>query len=138
MDERQAAIQELETTLRTVLRSIHKELDALLGDQMTMAEYHLLKLLCREGSLRISDLAHHLGVSSAHVTNVTDRLENKGWVVRRRSEQDRRSVVLHVTDAGRKRMDQLQREKEKYFQRKLSALSTESLHALIDLLKRLI
>lgn len=138
MDRRQAAIQELESTLRSVFRSIHKDIDALLGDQMTMAEYHLLKLLHRDGSLRITDLAHHLGVSPAHVTNVTDRLENKGWAVRRRSEQDRRAVVLHITEAGRKRMDRLQQKREEYFQKKLSSLSTESIYTLIDFLKRLI
>ena len=138
MDSRLAAIQELESTLRAVFRSIHKDLNALLGDQMTMAEYHLLRILHRDGSQRITDLAHDLGVSLSHVTNVTDRLENKGWVVRKRSEQDRRAVELHITETGRKRMDQLQREKEQYYRKKLSSLPTESIHTLIDLLKQLI
>nr|MBO2497641.1 MarR family transcriptional regulator [Bacillota bacterium] len=138
MNSRLAAIQEFESTLRAVFRSIHKDLSDLLGDQMTMAEYHVLKILHRDGSLRITDLAHDLGVSLSHVTNVTDRLEDKGWVVRRRSERDRRSVELHITEAGRERMDQLLREKEKYFQEKLSSLPTETIHTLNDLLKRLI
>lgn len=138
MDSRLAAIQELESTLRAVFRSIHKDLNALLGDQMTMAEYHLLRILHRDGSRRITDLAHDLGVSLSHVTNVTDRLENKGWVVRKRSEQDRRAVELHITETGRKRMDQLQREKEEYYRKKLSSLPTESIRTLIDLLKQML
>lgn len=138
MDSRLAAIQELESTLRAVFRSIHKDLNALLGDQMTMAEYHLLRILHRDGSQRITDLAHDLGVSLSHVTNVTDRLENKGWVVRKRSEQDRRAVELHITETGRKRMDQLQREKEEYYRKKLSSLPTESIRTLIDLLKQML
>jgi DNA-binding MarR family transcriptional regulator len=138
MDNRLAAIQELESTLRTVFRSIHGDLNALLGDQMTLAEYHLLRILHQDGSRRISDLAQDLGVSMSHVTNVTDRLETNGWVVRRRSERDRRAVELHITDSARKRMEQLQREKEQYYRKKLSSLPTESIHTLIDLLKQLI
>lgn len=138
MDNRKKALQELESTLRAVFRSIHKDLDALLGDQMTMAEYFLLKVLHRDGSRQISDLAQQLGVSMSHVTNVADRLSSKGWVVRKRSERDRRAVVLHITESGREQMDQLLREKEEYFQKKFSSLSTESILTLIDLLKRLL
>ncbi|PRX40749.1 DNA-binding MarR family transcriptional regulator [Planifilum fimeticola] len=138
MDSRLAAIQELESTLRAVFQSFRGELNALIGDQMTLAEYHLLRILHRDGSRRISDLAQDLGVSMSHVTNVTDRLETKGWVVRRRSEQDRRAVELHITDSARKRMEELQRKKEQYYRNKLSSLPTESIHTLIDLLKQLI
>ncbi|GAA5343844.1 MarR family winged helix-turn-helix transcriptional regulator [Planifilum fimeticola] len=138
MDSRLAAIQELESTLRAVFQSFRGELNALIGDQMTLAEYHLLRILHRDGSRRISDLAQDLGVSMSHITNVTDRLETKGWVVRRRSEQDRRAVELHITDSARKRMEELQRKKEQYYRDKLSSLPTESIHTLIDLLKQLI
>ena len=48
MNSRLAAIQEFEIHLRAVFRSIHKDLSDLLGDQMTMAEYHVLKILHRE------------------------------------------------------------------------------------------
>jgi DNA-binding MarR family transcriptional regulator len=138
MENRQAAIWELTVTLRTVFRSIRKEMNTLFGEHLTSTEYHVLEKLHREGTLRISELAQHFDVSLSHITSLTDQLENKGMVVRKRSEQDRRAVELHITDAGRRQVDLLQRKKDEYFRKKFSSLSAEEIQTLTGLLKKIV
>jgi DNA-binding MarR family transcriptional regulator len=45
---------------------------------------------------------NHLGVDAAWVTDVVDKLEARGDVVRRSSPEDRRVKIIDVTEAGRR------------------------------------
>ena len=50
--------------------------------------------------LFMSDAAEQVDSSSASVTGLVDRLEEKGFVERYRSRADRRSIELRLTDLG--------------------------------------
>lgn len=47
-----------------------------------------------------------LMLSSAGITSRLDRLERRGYVKRRRDPDDRRGVIVELTNAGRKVLDQ--------------------------------
>lgn len=67
---------------------------------LTPAEVYLLQILRRKGGCSVTALAPMLGVTPGTVTNLTDRLNNKGYVVRERGEEDRRVVHIIPTEAG--------------------------------------
>jgi len=46
------------------------------------------------------DLARHMGVTASTMSLTIDRLVRDGYVVRERSEQDRRRLDLRLTEAG--------------------------------------
>lgn len=48
----------------------------------------------------VTDLAAHMGVTSATMSLAIDRLERKGYVVRLRDAKDRRRVHVRLTTAG--------------------------------------
>ena len=48
-----------------------------------------------------SQLTDVLGTDTAGMTRLLDRLETKGLLHRRRHPQDRRAIVIELTDAGR-------------------------------------
>jgi DNA-binding MarR family transcriptional regulator len=50
----------------------------------------------------MSRLVGHLGIDAAWVTDVIDKLEARGDVVRRSSPGDRRVKIVELTDAGRR------------------------------------
>lgn len=50
--------------------------------------------------LFMGDAAGVVDSSSANATGMVDRLEAKGYVERRRSREDRRSIELGLTDLG--------------------------------------
>src|SRR4249919_3415583 len=59
--------------------------------------------------LRMNELAERILYSKSGFTRVVDRMEEAGLVRRVRPENDRRSILVLLTDAGRKTMEQARR-----------------------------
>lgn len=72
---------------------------------LTFARYEVLMLLgfSRTGSLPVGKIGQRLQVHPASVTNAVDRLERDGLVRRSPHPDDRRSVMVTLTDDGRQR-----------------------------------
>ncbi len=65
----------------------------------TMAQFHLLGTLRgRPSSLRDLAAAHH--VTPSTLSRSIDVLVRKGWVARAADPEDRRQIILRVTDEG--------------------------------------
>lgn len=69
---------------------------------LTPSQMVVLQLIGRDGELTAGALAEAARLSQATVTALLDRLEDKELILRRRSPQDRRRVVVALTDAGRR------------------------------------
>lgn len=54
-----------------------------------------------------SDLCRSMSHDNGAITRMLDQLENRGFVARERSQQDRRVVKLRITDAGRAKLAEL-------------------------------
>ena len=54
-------------------------------------------VLSRLGAMNPTQLAEHVGMSTAAVTQVIDRLEQAGFARRERDAHDRRKIVVHPT-----------------------------------------
>ena len=66
------------------------------------AGFFLLRELAMEDGLRAGELARRLMISAATVTSVVGTLERNGHAERRRDPGDRRAVLVHITDSGRR------------------------------------
>ena len=77
--------------------------EALRPFALTFPRYEALMLLyfSRRGSLPLGKISDRLQVHRASVTNVIDRLEGDGLVVRVQHEEDRRAVLAEITRRGR-------------------------------------
>lgn len=62
----------------------------------------LCKLFVQEG-LNQSEIAQQLGVQGATVTDMLQRMEESGLVMRRRDPDDNRLVRVYLTDEGREK-----------------------------------
>lgn len=60
----------------------------------------ILRLLSLRGEMSQSDLVYLLGLRSASVSEQLGKLEGQGLIVRRRSDEDRRGVMISLTEAG--------------------------------------
>lgn len=65
------------------------------------AHFELLARLDEEGPLAAGALAERLHVKPATISQMVDALVAGGFVERRRSEEDRRVVVIELTDRSR-------------------------------------
>ena len=70
--------------------------------QVSVSQLHCLLALYENGPLSISQIAGFIMVRSSTVTGVIDRLEKKKFVRRVRKSNDRRVIIIELTDAGKK------------------------------------
>jgi DNA-binding MarR family transcriptional regulator len=78
-----------------------------LGDDLTLNQLRILFRLYYRQSLTMSDIAGALEVSQPTATGVIDRLVDRALVARTTDAEDRRRVVVILTQEGRDRVDAL-------------------------------
>lgn len=85
---------------------LDRELESAHG--LSSSEFEVLQQLHggTAGELRMADLAERVHLSQSALSRLVSRLERDGLVQRTACQADRRSVWIHITDAGRERYDQ--------------------------------
>ena len=84
------------------------------------------------------ELSRAMSYDSGSMTRLLDRLEKKGFVVRTRSDADRRMVKLELTPQGQEAARQLPSLGAAVLNEQLRGFSAEEHATLIDLLSRFI
>jgi DNA-binding MarR family transcriptional regulator len=71
--------------------------------EVSMREYDVLFNLsrCPSGWLRLNELNEHVLLSQPSISRMVERLERQGLVQRRTVQEDKRGVLIGLTDAGR-------------------------------------
>jgi DNA-binding MarR family transcriptional regulator len=93
------------TSLMRVQQLVIAELDEILRPhQLTFPRYEALALLyfSRRGALPLGKMGERLQVHPTSITSIMRRLEASGYVQRRPHPEDRRAVLAHLTDSGRR------------------------------------
>lgn len=68
---------------------------------LTFTAIMCLGTLDRDGPARLTTLAAAEGVSQPSMSQLVQRLERQGWVIRIRDPQDGRASLIAISDAGR-------------------------------------
>jgi MarR family 2-MHQ and catechol resistance regulon transcriptional repressor len=69
--------------------------------RLTLTQLRILRCLEQEGPLPVSRLGRSAGCSSASMTRIVDRLEERRLVCRSRRLSDRRAIEVSLTGEGR-------------------------------------
>lgn len=88
----------LYATSMAIIRTYKPLLDEL---GVTYPQYLILNVLGESDGATIGAIAQRLHLESSTVTPPVKRLEQAGLVSRKRSPQDERQVLVHLTAAGR-------------------------------------
>ncbi len=91
----------------------------------------------RRDGVTMSELSRMLLVSNGNATAVVDRLEKDGFVARRPSETDRRTVFVALTEAGLAEFEGLAAGHEAEVSKVFATVSEADLDALTEILKRM-
>jgi MarR family transcriptional regulator, 2-MHQ and catechol-resistance regulon repressor len=135
---RDALIEELWFAFRTSERALHERTRAgVASGGLTFPRVTLLRLLVHRGRATSRDLAEALGVTSANLPGLLDKLEADGYVTRTRDRSDRRVVYVEVTAKGRKKLRALWRAALRALASGFAAWSDQDLRGLRDLLARI-
>lgn len=98
---RQEMLEEVDFLFRKMTRMVVKERDRVNIEGVMLPGFLILTKILQDGGHRLSDLAEELDFTSGAITALCDKLEKKGFAVRKRHKEDRRIVLLDITDDGR-------------------------------------
>lgn len=123
----------LDELQRQFIRRMHLELAGTLDEGLTGEQFMLMHIINDRGRMTVSEVAEELCVSLSAVTARVDRLCRTGMVVRNRSAEDRRVVLLDLTDEGRSVVDVCLSKRRKLIQRYMGQLDEIDLIHMIEI-----
>jgi DNA-binding MarR family transcriptional regulator len=104
---------------------------------MSLPQYHLLEPLRDGGELPVGELAEAAAVAPPTATRMLDCLARDGYVMRRHSDVDRRSVLVSLTAEGEDAVETAHEHVEAWRGRLLESLEPEEREQAAVLLERL-
>lgn len=136
-ERRRQLIKELfeagrESSAATVL--FHAAIAA--GAGLSASDMKTIDTLSRFGSLTAGELAQRIGLATASVTSLIDRLERKGWVRRVRDPKDRRVVIVEPIRDRAIKADAFFATLRPTFESLADSYSDEQLETILDFLRR--
>jgi len=94
-------------TQRSCILNLSGELNR---GNISFPQFFLLAYLSSEDYLTMSDIAKKMGHSTAAATGLVDRLEKLGYVERVHAAEDRRKIMVRITQKGTELVARMRRE----------------------------
>lgn len=130
-----------ESALRAIRRLLRaaemteRQLAAATG--LTPSQLVVLQEVSRHGETTAGAIASAVQFSQATVTNLVDRLEQRGFVARSRRERDRRQVWVSITEQGRTALSSAPDMMQDRFQSRFDNLPDWEQAMIVAMLERL-
>ncbi|GMB08153.1 MarR family winged helix-turn-helix transcriptional regulator [Thermolongibacillus altinsuensis] len=100
-------------------------------------EFGVLDLLYHKGAQPIQQIGEKILLTSGSMTYVIDKLEEKGYIVRKRCEKDRRITYAVITEKGKALMDDIFPQHTEKITELFQSLSLDEKAEAIELLKKI-
>jgi DNA-binding MarR family transcriptional regulator len=97
---------------------------------VSMTHLHVMGLLSRHGETSMSRIADLLDVSLSNATGLIDRMAERGLVERVRVDEDRRVVLVRLSERGQAQLDELEILRRDMLQKILGRLDPTQLKRL--------
>jgi len=107
------------------------------NEGLCLSDFMVLEVLLHKGPMAISAIGEKVLLANASMTAAVDRLEEKGWVVRQSSENDRRSKIVALTRDGQAFISELYARHAQDIEAVTSVLTQREQDQLRSLLKKL-
>ena len=103
--------------------------------ELSINQVRALFQLARDEEITAGELARRAELSPGSMTSMLDQLEASGIVRRRRSETDRRQVIVTLTDDGRELLAERRAAWEQHWSAKLSDCSEAELQSAVKVMR---
>lgn len=106
--------------------------------EITAQQYNVLRLLDAASPAPLPTLAisNRLISRAPDITRILDKLESRGWIERVRSVDDRRTVLVSITQLGRDLLSEIELPLRESHLQQVGHLTAGELKQLCDLLKK--
>ena len=106
------------------------------GTKMTTVEAHILKHICQNKGVTISDLVNYWGRTKGTISAQITNLENKGYVYRRKCKKESKKVHIFPTPLGNDVNERHNRydikEVAEFVERWTEKFTLEDLHKMLE------
>lgn len=99
---------------------------------LVLSELHM------KGPQKQTDLANHLGYTPGAITNIANRLIKCRYAVRQYNEQDRRHVLLQITDLGEAVLHEAYEKGKEIRLELFQTLTEEEIHQFLTIHEKLL
>lgn len=106
---------------------------------ISLSQYNILRILrgAQPTPIRISEIGERMIYRDPDVTRLVDRLVRQGLASRERGTEDRRVVLVEITEAGLALLERLDRPVDRYVRAVMAGLDAPELRALDALLNEI-
>ncbi len=104
---------------------------------VSRSEFALLQFLAEQGPSNMSDLSSHIGLALSSTTGVVNRLVERRLVERTRPADDRRTVRVKLTAAGRRALEGFHADRTTMGRGMLERLDARERQALLNLFRKM-
>jgi DNA-binding MarR family transcriptional regulator len=105
---------------------------------LTVAQYQVISMIVADGDASQKRISENLGVTGPTVVRIIDALEKKELVYRTRDKEDRRIVLISLTDKGRRAQFDCAEMHEGKLATMVARLPTNTTDTLLDNLSALL
>lgn len=121
------------------IRNISKYLNEYTKDHLkcynlTLGRFHVLRVIIESQPVSMGEIHEELHMANSTVTVIVDYLHEAGLVKRKRDTEDRRVVLLEITEKGREIMVSLIKKRQDFMEKALLDMedSAEELSQLLE------
>ena len=118
-----------------LLRVLYDRQMASIG--LTRSQWWLLTYLYFKDGINQKDLASLMDMEKAPLSRLLDRMEIKGWILRKNETKDRRIKNIYLSESVKPLIGSMRKKAAEYREDSLSVLSDEELNSLRNLLQTL-
>jgi MarR family transcriptional regulator, organic hydroperoxide resistance regulator len=123
--------------LRRAQGAMHRDfMEAVSDFGLTQKQAAALWLIQANGGVSQVEVAAALGMDRATMMAVTDRLEDRGFITRKRSSVDRRRQELYLTPAGQSTLRKCKARVSEHEEKFRAMFTVPELEALLTALKK--
>lgn len=106
-------------------------------ENLRAIELYVLLYVAQKGSQKMSELAQAFSMTKSNITFLVDSLEQKGFVSRSRSDEDRRVIMIELTQKGQQIYKQILSDFSKLIDKVTSQIPPEDLAIMAEGFERL-
>lgn len=117
-----------------VLKEVEKDMRSY---GLNPTEFAVLELIYHKGEQPIQKIGEKVLIASSSITYVVDKLEEKGYLRRTPSKNDRRITLANITETGSSYMAQIFPKHSAFIHSLMDSLDKEEKDQMLHLLKKM-
>ena len=122
-------------------KCIHQLVKILYGKKRNkgqLSQGKILKILYNNGDMSQKEMQEKLDIQSGSMSELINKLENKKFIIRLKDNYDRRKVILHLTEEGRRDVERYRQEYQNQMTHYFYILDQDEKETLYEILIKLL